>query len=141
MDDNEDASSFLDEQEKDNMVYAGPAVRKLARQFGIVLAEISGTGPGGRIVTEDLHGFVKRNLSPSLATSALSEPPDIDFSKWGAVERVTRSKVDILTAENMHRSWANVPHVTQFDDADIIKEIDTVIPNHFPDFLDYLVGR
>ena len=119
MDDNEDTSSFLDEQEKENMVYAGPAVRKLARQFGIVLAEISGTGPGGRIVKEDLHGFVKRNLSPSGATSALSEPPDIDFSKWGNVERVTRSKVDVLIAENMHRSWANIPHVTQFDDADI----------------------
>ena len=119
MDDNEDTSSFLDEQEKENMVYAGPAVRKLARQFGIVLAEISGTGPGGRIVKEDLHVFVKRNLSPSGATSALSEPPDIDFSKWGEVERVTRSKVDVLTAENMHRSWTNVPHVTQFDDADI----------------------
>ena len=119
MDDNEDTSSFLDEQDKENMVYAGPAVRKLARQFGIVLAEISGTGPGGRIVKEDLHGFVKRSLSTSGATSALSKTPDIDFSKWGDVERVTRSKVNVLTAENMHRSWANVPHVTQFDDADI----------------------
>ena len=119
MDNNEDRSSFLDEQEKENMVYAGPAVRKLARQFGIVLAEISGTGPGGRIVKEDLHGFVKRNLSTTEAASTLLEYADIDFSKWGEVERVTRNKVEVLTAENMHRSWTNVPHVTQFDDADI----------------------
>ena len=121
MNGNEDKAIFLDEQEKENIVYAGPAVRKLARQFGIVLAEISGTGPGGRIVKEDLHGFVKRNLSTTGAasTSTLLEYADIDFSKWGEVERVTRNKVEVLTAENMHRSWTNVPHVTQFDDADI----------------------
>jgi pyruvate dehydrogenase E2 component (dihydrolipoamide acetyltransferase) len=105
-------------------VYAGPAVRKLAREFGIELARVSGSGPRGRIVKEDLHRFVQDSLSgrgTPAATVGAGVPaiPEVDFSKFGPVELVERSKLDKLTAANMQRSWLNVPHVTQFDEADI----------------------
>jgi pyruvate dehydrogenase E2 component (dihydrolipoamide acetyltransferase) len=105
-------------------VYAGPAVRKLAREFGIELARVSGSGPRGRIVKEDLHRFVQDSLSgrgtPAATVGAgIPAIPEVDFSKFGPVELVERSKLDKLTAANMQRSWLNVPHVTQFDEADI----------------------
>ena len=106
-------------------VYAGPAVRKLAREFGIDLAKVSGSGPRGRVVKEDLHRFVQGALQERVPASApagavgLPAIPEIDFSAFGEVEIVARSKVDKLTAANMQRSWLNVPHVTQFDEADI----------------------
>ena len=104
-------------------VYAGPAVRKLAREFGVALDRVSGTGARGRILKEDLQQYVARALaSPDIAseTSAgLPAVPEVDFARFGPVERVARARIDKLTASNMVRSWLNVPHVTQFDDADI----------------------
>jgi len=103
-------------------IYAGPAVRKLAREFGIPLARVTGSGPHGRIVKEDLHQFVRQSMGAApAATGGAGIPavPEIDFGKFGPVEVVQRSKLDKLTAANMHRSWLNVPHVTQFDEADI----------------------
>ncbi|MEZ5572114.1 MAG: 2-oxo acid dehydrogenase subunit E2 [Halioglobus sp.] len=104
-------------------VYAGPAVRKLAREFGVQLGRVDGTGPQGRILKEDLQQFVQRSLrEPSTSTAGgvgLPSVPEIDFSNFGEVEDTQRSKLDKLTAANLHRSWLNVPHVTQFDDADI----------------------
>jgi pyruvate dehydrogenase E2 component (dihydrolipoamide acetyltransferase) len=103
-------------------VYAGPAVRKLAREFGIDLGRVSGTGPRGRVLKEDLHRFVQDSLGKRAAAGPAAgiEPiPEIDFSAFGPVEVVERSKLDKLTAANMQRSWLNVPHVTQFDEADI----------------------
>lgn len=108
-----------------NDVYAGPAVRKLAREFGIPLAQVGGSGPRGRIVKEDLHAFVKQALSQGPASSGamtgtgIPAIPEVDFSKFGAVDPQPRSRLDKLTADNMTRAWLNVPHVTQFDDADI----------------------
>ena len=104
-------------------VYAGPAVRKLAREFGVSLQQVTGSGPRGRIIKEDLHQFVQKALSgkPAGAASGAGIPaiPEIDFAKFGPVEVAERTKVDKLTAANMQRSWLNVPHVTQFDEADI----------------------
>jgi pyruvate dehydrogenase E2 component (dihydrolipoamide acetyltransferase) len=104
-------------------VYAGPAVRKLAREFGIDLERVRATGPRGRVLKEDLHRFVQESLSGRGATggavAGIPAVPEIDFSAYGPVEVVERSKLDKLTAANMHRSWLNVPHVTQFDTADI----------------------
>ena len=103
-------------------VYAGPAVRKLAREFGVQLQQVSGSGPRGRIVKEDLQQYVRKSLSGETAAasgSAIPAIPEIDFAKFGPVEITERSKLDKLTAANMQRSWLNVPHVTQFDDADI----------------------
>lgn len=104
-------------------VYAGPAVRKLAREFGVRLGRVAGTGPQGRILKEDLQQFVQQSLreAPAKVSAGAGLPlvPEIDFAQFGEVDVTPRSRLDKLTAANMHRSWLNVPHVTQFDDADI----------------------
>ncbi|WP_027873544.1 dihydrolipoyllysine-residue acetyltransferase [Spongiibacter marinus] len=102
-------------------VYAGPAVRKLAREFGIDLSKVSGTGPRKRIVKEDLHAYVKQlaKAPAAAAGGGIAPIPDVDFAKFGEVDIQPLSKLDKLTAANMHRSWLNLPHVTQFDDADV----------------------
>ena len=104
-------------------IYAGPAVRKLARELGVQLQRVEGTGPQGRILKEDLQQFVRTSTQQPAGTVAggtgIPSVPDIDFAKFGDVEVSPRSKLDKLTAANMHRSWLNVPHVTQFDEADI----------------------
>jgi len=105
------------------LVYAGPAVRKLAREFGVALDRVDGSGARGRILKEDLQRYVAGALAgagnASATATALPTVPELDFSRFGAIERLSRSRIDKLTASNMVRSWLNVPHVTQFDDADI----------------------
>ena len=105
-------------------VYAGPAVRKLAREFGVDLGLVTGSGPRGRVLKEDLQQFVQQSLRGQSSTGAaqggaLPQIPEVDFSAFGEVEVTERSKLDKLTAATMQRSWLNVPHVTQFDEADI----------------------
>ena len=105
-------------------LYVGPAVRKLAREFGADLTLVTGTGPKGRILKEDLQEFVAKQLAaPSPVHrevgGAIPVVADIDFAKFGPVRREERSRIDKVTAANMSKSWLNVPHVTQFDDADI----------------------
>ncbi|MFQ3201643.1 MAG: pyruvate dehydrogenase E2 component (dihydrolipoamide acetyltransferase) [Zhongshania sp.] len=104
-------------------IYAGPAVRKLAREFGLELEQVTGTGPRGRILKEDLQQFVK-DLATGKSAAAASGAgilaiPDIDFSQFGEIDVQATTKLAKLTAANMHRSWLNLPHVTQFDDVDI----------------------
>lgn len=106
------------------VVYAGPAVRKLAREFSIPLEQVSGSGPRGRILKEDLHTFVQQRLSkPEAATvsvgAGIPAVPAVDFSQFGSVREEALSKIGKVTAANMQRSWLNVPHVTQYDDADV----------------------
>lgn len=108
-------------------VYAGPAVRKLARQLGVNLSEVKAAGPRGRISKDDVKAFVKTRLQkkPENLAAALSsgvgipQVPEVDFSKFGEVEVVKMSKLSKMIAANMTRNWLNVPHVTQFDDADV----------------------
>jgi pyruvate dehydrogenase E2 component (dihydrolipoamide acetyltransferase) len=108
-------------------VYAGPAVRQLARQLGVDLAQVPGTGSKGRIVKEDVEAWVKARLSSVAAApaatvtggSGIPAVDDIDFSKFGAIEEVEMTKLHRVTALNMTKCWLNVPHVTQFDEADI----------------------
>ena len=105
-------------------IYAGPAVRKLAREFSIPLAEVAGSGPRGRILKEDLHAFVQKRLEqPATSTVAagagIPAVPAVDFSAFGPIREEPLTKIGKVTAANMQRSWLNVPHVTQFDDADI----------------------
>ena len=103
-------------------VYAGPAVRLLARELGVSLSKVPGSGPRGRIQKDDINNYVKGALSqPNLATSGSGIPPipAIDFAQFGEIETVKLSKIQRLTASNMQRNWLNVPHVTHFDDADI----------------------
>lgn len=116
--------------EKSNrQVHAGPAVRALAREFGVDLSQVTGTGSKGRILKEDVQLYVKTTLkqlsekpqsAPTLTSgSGIPAIPAVDFSKFGEVEMVKLSKIDKLTRDNMSRCWLNIPHVTQFDDADI----------------------
>ena len=103
-------------------VYAGPAVRKLARELGVDLTQISGTGAKGRLLKEDINKFVKDRLQAPVAASAgavIAAIPDIDFSQFGDIEQVQMSKLHKLTAINMQRSWNAAPHVFQFNEADI----------------------
>ncbi len=102
-------------------VYAGPAVRKMARELGVNLTKVSGTGSRGRIVKEDVDAYVKGILQGGGAAQAAGLPgiPDIDFSQFGEIEEVEMSKLHRVTAQNMQRNWLNVPHVTQFDEADV----------------------
>jgi pyruvate dehydrogenase E2 component (dihydrolipoamide acetyltransferase) len=107
-------------------VHAGPAVRKQAREYGVNLSEVSGTGQKGRILKEDIQQFVKNQISGSRAGSSSAPAgsgippiPVIDFTKFGEIELRPLSRVRRSSARNLHRSWLNVPHVTQFDEADI----------------------
>ena len=101
-------------------IYAGPAVRKLAREFGIDLSIVQPTGPKNRIQKEDLHHFVRSRLSatPQDKGSQFSQP-DIDFSKWGPTKEEKLSKFQKSSLATLHTSWINIPHVTQHDECDL----------------------
>ena len=113
------------ELEKGNKkLHAGPAVRKLAREFGVDLSLVKGTGPRSRIIKEDVQRYVKSRLKDkaqpaAVAGSGIPGMPDIDFSKWGEIEEVAQNRLRKLAAQNFQRAWLNVPHVTQFDECDI----------------------
>jgi pyruvate dehydrogenase E2 component (dihydrolipoamide acetyltransferase) len=103
-------------------VHAGPSVRKQAREYGVDLSKVTGSGKFGRVIKEDVIAYVKDRLSQQASGTAgagIPAIPEIDFSKFGEVEVVTRSRVQQASARNLHRSWLNVPLVTQFDHADI----------------------
>jgi pyruvate dehydrogenase E2 component (dihydrolipoamide acetyltransferase) len=107
-------------------VYAGPSVRLLARELGVDLGQVAGTGPRSRIQKDDVNNFVKTALksggnggSASASGAGIPQVPAVDFSQFGEIETVKLSKIQKITADNMQRNWLNVPHVTQFDDADI----------------------
>ena len=104
--------------------YASPTVRRLARELGANLALISGTGPKQRITKDDVKQFIRNALRGGVATEgAAKQPPavelDTDFARYGATETEQRSRVATLTARNMQHSWSTIPHVTQFNEADI----------------------
>ncbi|MCW9009857.1 dihydrolipoyllysine-residue acetyltransferase [Marinobacter sp.] len=111
-------------------VHAGPAVRKLARELGADLTRVKGSGPKGRIVKDDVHAYVKSQLQQAQQGSGVATGSGIpgvklpDFSQFGEIEREGMSRMMAATATNMQRSWLNVPHVTQFDDADITEMED-----------------
>ena len=107
-------------------VHAGPAVRKLARELGVELTEVKPSGPRERILKEDVDAFVKqvmqqRKAAPAGAAGGMGIPPvpEVDFSRFGEVEIKDMTRLQQVGAMNLHRSWLNVPHVTQFDQADI----------------------
>jgi len=101
--------------------HASPAVRKFARELGADLAQISGTGNKGRIIKEDVTAFVKRVMTSAAAGGGLgvAPMPEIDFSQFGEIETQPLTKINKLTGQFLHRNWVTVPHVTQFDEADI----------------------
>ena len=104
-------------------IYAGPAVRRLARELGVNLVQVEGTGNNGRVLKDDVHAFVKKRLSGQATDGEVADGipriPELDFSRFGEVERVELSRIRARGAENLRRSWLNVPHVTQHDEADV----------------------
>ncbi|MGL4939541.1 pyruvate dehydrogenase complex dihydrolipoyllysine-residue acetyltransferase, partial [Shewanella sp.] len=112
-------------------VHASPAVRRLAREFGVDLTKVTGSGRKGRVMKEDVQAYVKYELSRPKATAATAvaagaggglqviAAPKVDFSKFGEVEEIPLSRIQKISGPNLHRNWVTIPHVTQFDEADI----------------------
>jgi pyruvate dehydrogenase E2 component (dihydrolipoamide acetyltransferase) len=111
------------------VVHASPAIRRFARELGVTLGAVRGSGPNGRITREDVQGFVKQTLAngaPPAASPAgggtglqLLPWPKVDFEKFGPVERVALTRIQKLSGPNLARNWVMIPHVTQCEDADV----------------------
>lgn len=103
--------------------HAGPAVRRMARELGVDLGRVTGHGRKGRVLKDDVKGYVREALQTGQGgapASLLGSPlPAVDFSAFGEVEAQPLSRIKKLSGDNLHRNWVNIPHVTQFDEADI----------------------
>lgn len=111
-------------------IHATPSVRRLASEFGVDLTKVTGSGRKGRILADDVKSFVKYELSRPKATANSSvaagegglqvlAQPKVDFSKFGEIEEVPLTRIQKISGPNLHRNWVTIPHVTQFDEADI----------------------
>ena len=113
------------------LAYAGPGVRKLARELGVDLGKVKGSGNNGRILKEDVEGFAKGAPATPKGAAAAPPPgggiggidllpwPKVDFTKFGAIETKPLSRIKKISGANLHRNWVMIPHVTNHDDADI----------------------
>ncbi len=109
------------------LLHASPAIRRLAREFGLDLARVTGSGPRGRITREDVQAFVKRALqAPAASANGASVGglqvlpwPKVDFAKYGPVDVQPLSRIKKISGPNLHRNWVMIPHVTNNDEADI----------------------
>jgi len=111
--------------------HASPSVRKFARELGVDLAKVRGSGPKGRVLHEDVQGFVKGVMVEGAGAASapaargggmpfnLPAWPEVDFAKFGPIETKPLSRIQKLSGGNLHRNWVSIPHVTQFDEADI----------------------
>jgi pyruvate dehydrogenase E2 component (dihydrolipoamide acetyltransferase) len=115
------SKNAVDDVKPSGQVHAGPAVRKLAREFGVDLSLVKGSGVRGRVTKDDVQNHVKAALqNPQVAGgSGIPKVAEIDFSKFGETESVALNKIKLATAKNMTAAWLNAPQVTQFDEADI----------------------
>ena len=119
-----------------DLPHASPTIRKLARELGVPLEEVKGSGPKGRITEEDVHAFVKGVMAGTVQTKAqqakapagaaaggafpgLLPWPQVDYAKFGPIERKDLSRIKKISGANLHRNWVVIPHVTNHDDADI----------------------
>ena len=107
----------LELKTKEN-TFASPGVRRLARELEIILSQIKATGPKGRITKEDLHGYIKQKMAQGIGVNIQAQPK-IDFSKWGEIETKPLTKIQKITGDRLQQAWQTIPHVTQFDEADI----------------------
>lgn len=117
--------------ETQRLAHAGPSVRRFARELGVPLDQVTGTGRKGRISREDVQSYVKSALeggaaatpapaaAPAAEGAGIPPIPAVDFSRFGEVEEVDLPRIKRLSGPHLHRSWLNIPHVTQFDEADI----------------------
>ena len=101
-----------------NDSFASPGVRRLARELGINLSTINGTGPKNRTTKEDLHSFIKMQMAISTG-KPVTIKKEIDFSQWGEIETLKLSKINKITGQRLQQAWQEIPHVTQYDKADI----------------------
>ena len=118
-----------DKRESNGIIHASPAIRRFARELGVDLHGLSGSGPHGRVTREDVQGFVKRALSggpsttvaslPTLGMTALPAWPKVDFAQYGPVERKPLSRIKKFSGPNLHRNWLQIPHITNYDEADV----------------------
>jgi len=112
--------------------HASPSVRRFARELGVDLTRVAGTGPKGRITQDDVQGFVKRVMAAPQPAAVAAVPaaaaggglavlawPQVDFAKFGPVERLALSRIKKISGPNLHRNWVTIPHVTNHEDADI----------------------
>lgn len=103
--------------------HASPSVRRFARELGVDLTQVSGSGPKSRILKEDVQGFVKAKMAKSSSDDGaglgLLPWPQVDFAKFGPVDLKPLSRIQQISGANLHRNWVMIPHVTQFDEADI----------------------
>ena len=110
--------------------HASPSIRKFARELGVDLAQVQGSGPKGRVVLEDVQGFVKGVMHGAVSASpaasgngglgmSLLPWPSLDFSKFGSTELQALSRIKKISGPNLHRNWVMIPHVTQFEEADV----------------------
>ena len=122
----QDTATDRIDAETQRLAHASPSVRRFARELGVSLDQVSGTGRKGRVTQEDVQAFVKSVMeggaaaTPAAATGSGIPPiPAVDFSKFGEIEEVELPRIKKLSGPHLHRSWLNIPHVTQFDEADI----------------------
>jgi len=102
--------------------YASPGIRRFARELGVDLGRVGGSGRKGRITKDDVKAFVKQVMTqgmPAAGGLQVAPLPEIDFAKWGDIESRPLTKINKLTGQFLHRNWVTIPHVTQFDEADI----------------------
>lgn len=108
----------------DGVVHASPGIRRFARELGVDLRGVRGSGPNGRVTREDVQGFVKTALQRGStgetgAFADLPAWPKLDFAQYGTVERRSLSRIKKLSGPNLHRNWVQVPHITNYDEADV----------------------
>jgi pyruvate dehydrogenase E2 component (dihydrolipoamide acetyltransferase) len=107
------------------IVHASPAIRRFARELGVDLRGVTGSGPHGRVTREDVQGFVKRALAggggsaPSAGFNGLPAWPKLDFAQYGAIERKPLPRIKRISGPNLHRNWLQIPHITNYERADV----------------------
>ena len=112
------APEIKSENISSDKTFASPGVRRLARELDIDLTTVNATGPKGRITKDDLHGFIKQKMTQGGSVGAVSLPK-IDFSQWGSIDEQPLTKIQKITGDRLQQAWQTIPHVTQFDEADI----------------------
>ncbi len=108
----------------DGLVHASPAIRRFARELGVNLRGLRGSGPNGRVTREDVQSFVKTALQSTSSGDGAAFPglppwPKLDFAQYGKIERQPLSRIKKLSGPNLHRNWVSVPHITNYDEADV----------------------